>query len=348
MKVFTILLIALIAINYTHAITEELKKSYYDECLEQVQSYRDCFVQVEGNSESQIKKKCSVYHSERCQNFYKNPYKMADKCELAKEYYTIDKLSPSELKLQVIINNLVCETTKEGDLCPIVQTYVKDYPLKEEVNYILDNCRYTNCNNVYIKALELDLEYAEEGDGNIEYVEYVMNLAKSEECKSKAIKPVTTTTSTTTSTTTTVTKTITKTTTTTTTTTTIPDSKSTTIVEDEDAADKTLEIESEYATIAMPTKAVDASEAAVTLVALKKPSPVDEQFINEEPTSVKESSPVIEKLIVDDKKLSNAKLTDDESERKIKLNIQSNAAYIKNADSPKKKRKCIIRKKELN
>eukprot|EP00833_Pecoramyces_ruminatium_P013681 jgi/Orpsp1_1/1187713/evm.model.d7180000059615.1 len=200
MKVINGLFLGLILANYALAETEssETKEEKDDLCQKQMESIQDCFVLTKEEDVDDLKERCVNFNSKKCKNFYSDPFAVADECLKSMDQSSLQQKWLRQMKMQELYGKLACETTDEGKRCPILQSILDNSDPEDVEDVILDNCKYSGCNEAYLKVMQHSYE-----ENESEHEKFAIDVINSDKCKAKRKEATTTTTEKTTTTTTT-------------------------------------------------------------------------------------------------------------------------------------------------
>ncbi|OUM63497.1 hypothetical protein PIROE2DRAFT_9913 [Piromyces sp. E2] len=103
---------------------------------------------------------CSVFSSEKCQNFFSNPFDIDSGCD------TLSKEEKNTLYITVkekqAISSLYCYKDTDGNQCPFINVLNNKDNLTEEafMKIITDTCKSENCVNLTVEAISQTLNTA--------------------------------------------------------------------------------------------------------------------------------------------------------------------------------------------
>jgi len=119
MKFITLILAFIVAFT---VYAEDEVDIIYKKCQNELQNYSECLTKPKVNI---FEQSCSSITSEKCQQFYDNPFKYVPICE--KDIITDDLLHPIIMNYVNQGALLACQKDEAGNLCPFADYTLKEY-----------------------------------------------------------------------------------------------------------------------------------------------------------------------------------------------------------------------------
>ncbi|ORX75236.1 hypothetical protein BCR32DRAFT_272030 [Anaeromyces robustus] len=92
---------------------------------------------------SNYKEICSTVNSEKCQNFYKDPFSYLPNCK--NDSTVINKFSPVAVETAKVGINYYCTTNDDGEICPAPEATLKGLSIRGNKNIISNTCKSRQC-----------------------------------------------------------------------------------------------------------------------------------------------------------------------------------------------------------
>jgi len=173
MKSFFSLAVALVTISGVFGQNNNLDETFVKEsCKNQLKKYFKCDINILGKSYQDLNNNCDIFNSIECQEFFKNPYAVADMCEVQAKYFEPNPFFKN-FEVWVDLRRAVCGKDNNGELCPIYEIYAKnieDFNTRSKI--ISNNCKNSNCQKLYNAVLDHDIYFAKNfGKGDLNIIE---------------------------------------------------------------------------------------------------------------------------------------------------------------------------------